>query len=179
MHLEQQVFSGCTYPNHSDTGKAKTPWFRQISRMQLSCRSLTAPFLQGLSPASSQAVLVHQLSKQASQAPFRKNRGRVVAVAFHPGKPFLFVATQNSVRVYNLAAQSLAKKLLAGSGIVTSMALHPSGDHLLLGAQVFLLLHHHIILIDVILKSLIISLVSVLLFGAGCLSWLLCQDGSL
>ena len=62
-----------------------------------------------------QAVLVHQLSKKATQNPFRKNRGRVVQVAFHPGKPFFFVATQNHVRIYNLAKQALAKKLLAGS----------------------------------------------------------------
>jgi WD40 repeat protein len=52
-----------------------------------------------------QAVLVHQLSKQATQNPFRKNKGRVAAVAFHPNKPFFFVATQHHVRVYNLAKQ--------------------------------------------------------------------------
>lgn len=44
-----------------------------------------------------QAVLVHQLSKGASQNPFRKNRGRVVRVLFHPSKPFFFVATQQHV----------------------------------------------------------------------------------
>ena len=44
-----------------------------------------------------QAVLVHQLSKGASQNPFRKNRGRVVRVLFHPAKPFFFVATQQNV----------------------------------------------------------------------------------
>ena len=52
-----------------------------------------------------QAVLVHQLSRFATQNPFRKNRGRVVRVAFHPAKPFFFVATQNAVRIYNLAKQ--------------------------------------------------------------------------
>lgn len=45
----------------------------------------------------SQAVLVHQLSRGASQNPFRKNRGRVVRVLFHPSKPFFFVATQQNV----------------------------------------------------------------------------------
>lgn len=45
-----------------------------------------------------QAVLVHQLSRGASQNPFRKNRGRVVRVLFHPSKPFFFVATQQNVR---------------------------------------------------------------------------------
>ena len=83
-----------------------------------------------------QAVLVHQLSKKTTQNPFRKNKGRVVRVAFHPAKPFFFVATQNSVRIYNLAKQELAKKLVAGSGTITSMAVHPSGDHVIVGGEV-------------------------------------------
>ncbi len=41
---------------------------------------------------------MHQLSKRASQNPFRKNKGLVQRVAFHPSKPFFFVATQNHVR---------------------------------------------------------------------------------
>lgn len=56
-------------------------------------------------PRPLQSVLVHQLSKHTSQNPFRKNRGRVMRVAFHPSKPFFFVATQNAVRIYNLAKQ--------------------------------------------------------------------------
>jgi WD40 repeat protein len=83
-----------------------------------------------------QAVLVHQLSRGATQNPFRKNRGRLVRVAFHPSKPFFFVATQNAVRVYNLAQQALAKKLVAGSGSITSLAVHPSGDHVITGSEV-------------------------------------------
>lgn len=59
----------------------------------------------------------------------------LVQVAFHPGKPFLFVATQNHVRIYNLAKQALAKKLLAGSGL-SCMAVHPSGDHVIIGSEV-------------------------------------------
>jgi hypothetical protein len=81
-----------------------------------------------------QAVLVHQLSKRASQNPFRKNRGRVVRVAFHPAKPFFFVATRTHVRVYNLARQALAKKLVAGGG-VSCLAVHPSGDHVIVGSE--------------------------------------------
>lgn len=80
--------------------------------------------------------MVHQLSKHTTQNPFRKNRGRVVRVLFHPFKPFLFVATQNHVRVYNLAQQALAKKLIGGSGSITSMAIHPGGDHVIVGSEV-------------------------------------------
>ena len=51
------------------------------------------------------AVLVHQLSKQATQNPFKRPKGKVHGVLFHPTKPFLFQATQSHVRVYNLAKQ--------------------------------------------------------------------------
>jgi ribosome biogenesis protein ERB1 len=82
-----------------------------------------------------QAVLMHQLSRRASQNPFRKNGGRVAALAFHPAKPFFFVGGRNSVRVYNLAKQALAKKLAAGNGL-SCLAVHPSGDHVITGSEV-------------------------------------------
>ena len=97
-----------------------------------SCTELGLRMLTG----NTQAVLVHQLSKHTTQNPFRKNRGRVVRVLFHPLKPFLLVATQNHVRVYNLAQQALARKLIAGSGSITSMAIHPGGDHVIVGSEV-------------------------------------------
>lgn len=84
---------------------------------------------------NTKAVLVHQLTKGHSQNPFRKNKGIVVRTLFHPTKPFFFVATQQSVRIYNLAKQSLAKKLVSGSGVITSMSIHPSGDHVILGGE--------------------------------------------
>ena len=37
--------------------------------------------------------------------------------------------------MYNLAKQELAKKLLTGSGVVDCMAVHPSGDHLIVGSE--------------------------------------------
>lgn len=39
------------------------------------------------------------------------------------------------VRVYNLAQQALAKKLICGSGVITSLAVHSSGDHVLVGSE--------------------------------------------
>lgn len=84
---------------------------------------------------NTQSVLVHQLSKRSSQCPFRKNKGRVTRTLFHPTKPFFFVATDNHVRVYNLVAQSLAKKLVGGAGRLSCLAVHPGGDHVLLGSD--------------------------------------------
>uniref|UniRef100_A0A8D2IVH3 Ribosome biogenesis protein BOP1 n=1 Tax=Varanus komodoensis TaxID=61221 RepID=A0A8D2IVH3_VARKO len=79
-------------------------------------------------------VLLHQASKRWSQAPFRRSRGPVQRVLFHPARPFLFVATQRCVRVYNLLRQELAKKLLPNCQWVSSMALHPGGDNLICGS---------------------------------------------
>ena len=99
-----------------------------------------APFTLFKSDKSAgQAILVHQLSKRATQNPFRKNKGKVVRAAFHPSKPFFFVATQNSVRIYNLAKQELAKKLISGAAVITSLAVHPSGDHIIVGSEVRLI----------------------------------------
>lgn len=83
---------------------------------------------------NTQAVLVHQLSRRATQNPFRKSKGRIVRALFHPTKPFLFVASQNGVRVYNLAKQALSRRLGAPSAsALTALAIHPTGDHVLTG----------------------------------------------
>ncbi|KZV75423.1 BOP1NT-domain-containing protein [Peniophora sp. CONT] len=78
-------------------------------------------------------VWIHQLSRRHSQAPFRKIKGSVQAVAFHPSKPHFFVATQRYVRVYNLAEQTLLKTLLPGIRWISSLDVHPTGDHLIVG----------------------------------------------
>ncbi|KAH7294169.1 hypothetical protein KP509_28G059200 [Ceratopteris richardii] len=85
--------------------------------------------------ANTRAVLVHQLSKQQTQNPFRKLQGRVVTAMFHPSRPFLFVATKMHVRVYNLVKQQLSKKLMTGLHEITSMAIHSKGDNLIVGSK--------------------------------------------
>nr|CAB3226065.1 ribosome biogenesis protein bop1-A-like [Phallusia mammillata] len=79
-------------------------------------------------------VFLHQLTKQRSQTPFTKCKGAVQSVLFHPTRPFLFVATQQYVRVYNLVKQQLTKKLMANSKWISSLAIHPGGDNLLVGS---------------------------------------------
>ncbi|KAF9821433.1 hypothetical protein IEO21_00679 [Rhodonia placenta] len=79
------------------------------------------------------AVWIHQLSRRHSQAPFRKVKGSVQLVLFHPTKPYFFVATQRYVRMYNLAEQKLLKTLMPGIRWISSMDVHPSGDHLIVG----------------------------------------------
>lgn len=50
---------------------------------------------------------------------------------FHPFKPQLFVSSQRTIRIYDLAQQQLVKKLLPGARMLSGIDLHPRGDHLL------------------------------------------------
>lgn len=77
------------------------------------------------------AVLVHQLSKHNSQSPFRKSKGIVQDAMFHPFRPHLYVATQRYIRIYDLAAQALSKKLQPGVRWVSSFDIHPQGDNVI------------------------------------------------
>ncbi|XP_053684898.1 ribosome biogenesis protein BOP1 homolog [Sabethes cyaneus] len=81
--------------------------------------------------AANRSVLIHQLSKRRSQLPFSKSKGLIQCVLFHPVKPCLFVATQRHVRVYDLVKQELLKKLFPSCKWISSMAIHPKGDNLL------------------------------------------------
>ncbi|CAN6653485.1 ribosome biogenesis protein Erb1p [Trichomonascus vanleenenianus] len=76
------------------------------------------------------AVLIHQLSKHTTQSPFRKSKGIVQDAMFHPFRPHLYVATQRYVRIYDLASQVLAKKLMPGARWLSSFDIHPLGDNL-------------------------------------------------
>ncbi|XP_018542119.1 ribosome biogenesis protein bop1 isoform X1 [Lates calcarifer] len=79
-------------------------------------------------------VFIHQVSRRRSQNPFRRNKGLVQCVSFHPVRPYFFVATQRSVRIYNLVKQEMTKKLQANSKWISSMAVHPGGDHVICGS---------------------------------------------
>jgi ribosome biogenesis protein ERB1 len=80
------------------------------------------------------AVLLHQVSRRVTQQPFSRNKGRVESALFHPSRAQLFVATQRDVRVYDLVEQTLLKRLSTGVQWISSMAIHPSGDNLIVGS---------------------------------------------
>ncbi|SNX86792.1 related to ERB1 - Protein required for maturation of the 25S and 5.8S ribosomal RNAs [Melanopsichium pennsylvanicum] len=86
--------------------------------------------------AGAAGLLIHQISKHRSQSPFRKaSKGSSVQKAvFHPTKPHLFVATQRYIRIYDLMAQSLIKTLQTGFKWISTIDVHPSGDHLMVGS---------------------------------------------
>lgn len=79
-------------------------------------------------------VYVHQISRRQSQLPFRKRMSQVQCAVFHPSKPFFLVATQHHIRVYSLAKQALARKLMPGVRWISCMAVHPGGDNLICGS---------------------------------------------
>jgi len=82
----------------------------------------------------SKAVFIHQMTKRRSQCPFKKAKGLIQRVLFHPTRPFLFVATQRFIRVYNLTKQELTKKLVSNVKWISSMAVHSKGDNLIVGS---------------------------------------------
>ena len=81
-------------------------------------------FCVNASDASSSIVYIHQLSKGQSQIPITKLKGIVQRVLFSPSShPYLFVATQTEVKIYNLVKQTLVNKLRTGVKWVSSMAV--------------------------------------------------------
>jgi ribosome biogenesis protein ERB1 len=84
--------------------------------------------------AGTSSVIIHRLSKRQSQRPFSALKGDVQCVQFHPTAPHFFVATKIAVRKYNLLKQQMTKKLFTNCRWVSSMAIHPQGDHLIIGS---------------------------------------------
>jgi len=79
-------------------------------------------------------VAIHLLSRRLTQHPFRKVKGIAQRVAFHPSKPIFFYATKKAVRVYHLKRQTLIKKLTSSARHISTISIHPSGDHVVVGS---------------------------------------------
>nr|NVI69894.1 putative ribosome biogenesis protein BOP1 homolog [Cucujiformia] len=90
-------------------------------------------FASVMPDGQNRSVLISQISQRRSQLPLTKSKGLIQCVLFHPTKPCLFVATQRHVRIYDLVKQTLIKKLTTNSKWISTMAVHPLGDNLLVG----------------------------------------------
>ncbi|KAM7224476.1 ribosome biogenesis protein ERB1 [Rhypophila decipiens] len=88
------------------------------------------------------SVAIHTLSKHLTQIPFRKLSGLAQFAAFHPLRPLFFVATQRTIRVYDLQKLELVKVLQPGSKWLSSFDIHPGGDNLIAGSYDKRLLWH-------------------------------------
>ncbi|XP_056162737.1 ribosome biogenesis protein BOP1 homolog isoform X2 [Syzygium oleosum] len=93
-------------------------------------------YLSTVTPAGeSRAILIHQLSKKITQKIPFKLHGLPVSSVFHPSRSIFFVSTKKNVRVYDLLKQKLIKKLETGLREVSSIAIHPQGDNLIVGSR--------------------------------------------
>lgn len=93
-------------------------------------------YLSTVMPAAeSRAILMHQLSKRLTQRIPFKLHGLPVSTAFHPMHSIFFIATKKNVRVYDLLKQKLIKKLVTGLREVSSIAVHPAGDNVIVGSK--------------------------------------------
>lgn len=89
-------------------------------------------FCVNASDATSSIVYMNQLSKGTTQIPIAKMKGLVQRVMFSPtSHPYLFVATQTEVKIYNLVKQTLVNRLKTGVKWVSSMDVGVSVAHLL------------------------------------------------
>lgn len=93
-------------------------------------------YLSTVMPAGeSRAVLIHQLSKKHTQRIPFKLHGLPVSAVFHPTRSIVFISTKKTVRVYDLREQKLIKKLETGLREVSSIAVHPGGDNVIVGSR--------------------------------------------
>lgn len=100
-------------------------------------------FFSTVSPtAQKSAVAIHTLSKHLTQIPFRRLPGLPQYVQFHPSRPLFFVATQRTIRSYDLQKQELVKIIQPGARWISSFDIHPGGDNLIVGSYDRRLLWH-------------------------------------
>lgn len=100
-------------------------------------------FFSTVSPtAQRSAVAIHTLSKHLTQIPFRRLPGLPQSVQFHPSRPLFFVATQRTIRSYDLQKQELVKIIQPGARWISSFDIHPGGDNLIVGSYDRRLLWH-------------------------------------
>ena len=112
-------------------------------------------YLATVSPkGQSHAIAIHTLSKHLTQLPFRRLKGLPQTASFHPSKPIFFVATQRSIRIYDLAQQVLLKQVQPGARWISSLDVHAGGDNLIVGSYDRRLLWHDLDLSDKPYKTL-------------------------
>ncbi|KAJ7954287.1 Ribosome biogenesis protein BOP1-like [Quillaja saponaria] len=84
----------------------------------------------------SRAIHIHRLSEKFSQRLPFKLHGLPVSSTFHPTRSHFFIATKKNIRVYDLLGErKLIKKLETGFREVSSIAIHPAGDNLIVGSK--------------------------------------------
>lgn len=128
-----------------------SPQFKPFHLVKITVRSTVkvinwhrrGEYFSTVSPqGQSSAIAIHTLSKHQTQLPFRRLKGLAQSAQFHPSKPIFFVATQRTIRSYDLARQELLKILQPGAKWISSFDVHPGGDNLIVGSYDRRLLWH-------------------------------------
>lgn len=93
-------------------------------------------YFSTLTPSGeSRAAFIHSLSKKQTQKIPFKLHGIPVSTAFHPSLSVFFMSTKKNIRAYDLVKQKLIKKLETHFHEVSSVAIHSSGDHVIVGSK--------------------------------------------
>lgn len=79
----------------------------------------------------SRKIDVISLSKCSNTVIHVKAHTKIQKCLFHNSKPLIFIMTQTHVFLFELQKQAMKKKLISGSSSLTDMALHKTGDHLI------------------------------------------------
>lgn len=80
-------------------------------------------------------ICVHQVSTKISQRLFIEGNKTISKTMFHPLKPYLLIASKEHIIVYDLKVQQIFRKFAFEFTRVTTMDLHPSGEHFLVGCE--------------------------------------------
>ncbi|AOA61423.1 66S pre-ribosomal particles component [Komagataella phaffii CBS 7435] len=119
-------------PEQADRGISLVVSMKKVSVIKKISWHRKGDYFVTSSPnAGKTSVLVHQLSRHISQAPFNKSRGVIMDAKFHPFKPQLFVVSQRYIRIYDLQKQVLVKKLVSQARWLASIDIHPRGDNVI------------------------------------------------
>uniref|UniRef100_A0A7N0V2K0 Ribosome biogenesis protein BOP1 homolog n=1 Tax=Kalanchoe fedtschenkoi TaxID=63787 RepID=A0A7N0V2K0_KALFE len=135
-----------TQPDESDDSKSIMSWLKDDKYGGIKLehfKSVTSvewhrkgDYFSTVMPAGeSKAVLIHQLSKKLTQKIPFKLHGLPVTSIFHPTRSIFFIATKKTVRAYDLVKKKLIKKLESGVREISSIAIHPGGDNVIVGSN--------------------------------------------
>ncbi|KAJ8755615.1 hypothetical protein K2173_022210 [Erythroxylum novogranatense] len=81
------------------------------------------------------SILIHRLSDKLTQKLPFKLHGLPVVSTFHPTRSIFFASTKKNVRVYDLLKKKMIKKLETGLREISSVAVHPGGDNMIVGSK--------------------------------------------
>ncbi|CAH8383712.1 unnamed protein product [Eruca vesicaria subsp. sativa] len=133
--LDEAAAAIATWLPDEKYGGIKIRHFKNLSYIDWHPRG---DYLSAVMPGGeTRGVVIHQLSAHSTKRLPIKMRGLPVCTLFHPNHRGIFIiATKKYVRVYNLHKNGEPiKKLETGLREISSMAIHPGGDNLVVGSK--------------------------------------------